>query len=140
MIVTGHCLVMDRPMLTPAQAAERARCGRSSIMRALESKSLRGERDNKNRWKISREALDEWTQYRPVSDRSETGQNTDIDRPETGHVREELAAARAEIAGLRDRLTDTQAERDRLAALLERALEPRPGAKGLLARLFSRID
>ena len=28
---------------------------------------------------------------------------------------------------LRDQLSDTQADRDRLAALLERALEPRPG-------------
>jgi len=42
-------------------------------------------------------------------------------------LREDLAASRAEVAGLRDRLADTQAERDRLAGLLEKALEPRPG-------------
>lgn len=127
-------------MLTPAQAAERAKCGRSSIMRALESKSLRGERDNKNRWKISPEAVDNWAKSRPDTDRPETGQNAGIDRSETGHIREELAAAKAEIAGLRDRLSDTQAERDRLAGLLERALEPRTVPKGLFARFFGRVD
>jgi hypothetical protein len=36
---------------------------------------------------------------------------------------------------LRDRLTDTQADRDRLAALLETALQPRPGLLERLARL-----
>lgn len=125
-------------MLTPAQAAERAKCGRSSIMRALEAKSLRGERDNKNRWKISQQALDEWTKSRPEIDRSVSEQIAVTDQDKTGHVREELAAAKAEIAGLRDRLADTQAERDRLAALLERALEPRPMPKGVFARLFGR--
>ena len=125
-------------MLTPAQAAERAKCGRSSVMRALESKALRGERDNKNRWKISTQAVDEWAKSRPETDRPETGQNPDIDRTDVGHVREELAAARAEIAGLRDRLADTQAERDRLASLLERSLEAGPSRVGIFARLFGR--
>lgn len=37
---------------------------------------------------------------------------------------------------LRDRLTDTQADRDRLAGLLEKALEPRPGLIDRLARLM----
>ena len=32
------------------------------------------------------------------------------------------------MIGLRDRLADTQAERDRLSALLDRALEPRPSS------------
>jgi hypothetical protein len=36
---------------------------------------------------------------------------------------------------LRDRLADTQAERDRLSGLLERALEPRPGLLERLSRL-----
>lgn len=47
----------------------------------------------------------------------------------------DLAASRTEVAGLRERLTDTQAERDRLAELLNRVLEPRPG---ILARIFGR--
>jgi len=47
----------------------------------------------------------------------------------------ELAALRAELAGVRDRLADTQTDRDRLAALLEKALEPRPGLLERIAKL-----
>lgn len=50
-------------------------------------------------------------------------------------ARADLAASKAEAAGLRDRLADTQAERDRLAALLDRALQPRPG---ILSRILGR--
>jgi hypothetical protein len=39
---------------------------------------------------------------------------------------------------LRDRLTDTQADRDRLATLLEKALEPRPGLLDRIAQLVRR--
>jgi len=54
---------------------------------------------------------------------------------ESGQIRADLAAAQARIEGLEARLSDTQAERDRLAALLEKALEPRPG---IIARIFGR--
>lgn len=58
------------------------------------------------------------------------------DNPDnSGRLREDLATAKAEIEGLEARLVDTQAERDRLAVLLERALEPRPG---ILSRIFGR--
>ena len=36
---------------------------------------------------------------------------------------------------VRDRLADTQTDRDRLAALLEKALEPRPGLLERIAKL-----
>jgi hypothetical protein len=54
---------------------------------------------------------------------------------ELNEARVEIATLRAEVAGVRDRLTDTQADRDRLAALLETALQPRPGLLERLARL-----
>jgi hypothetical protein len=47
----------------------------------------------------------------------------------------DLAASRAEAAGLRDRLADAHADRDRLAGLLEKALEPKPS---IIARIFGR--
>lgn len=53
---------------------------------------------------------------------------------ESGQLRADLAAAQARIEGLEARLADTQAERDRLSGLLERALEPR---RSLWSRLFS---
>lgn len=103
-------------------------------MRAIANKTLPAQRDNRNRWLISREDLKAWSVFRPVYERTEP----DTDRPVLDHDRTvlaDLAAARAEIQGLRDRLADTQADRDRLAALLEKALEPRPG---IIARLFQR--
>lgn len=54
---------------------------------------------------------------------------------ELNAARVELAALRAELAGIQDRLHDTQADRDRLAALLEKALEPRPGLIDRLSQL-----
>jgi hypothetical protein len=54
---------------------------------------------------------------------------------ELNAARVELATLRAELAGVRDRLTDTQADRDRLTALLETALQPRPGLLERLAQL-----
>lgn len=51
----------------------------------------------------------------------------------------EIASLRAKMEGLMGRLADTQAERDRLAALLDRALEPRPVVqRGILDRIFGR--
>lgn len=54
---------------------------------------------------------------------------------ELSETRINLAAAHAEISGLRDRLSDTQTERDRLSGLLEKALEPKPS---IIARIFRR--
>lgn len=59
----------------------------------------------------------------------------DVTPDRTDEMRADLAASRAEVAGLRDRLADTQAERDRLAALLEKALESRH-VVGFFGRLF----
>ena len=130
---------MDRIFLSPRQAATRIGCGRSSIMRALASGDLPAIRDNKNAWQIDAEALDRWADKRPgpspdqgpdndrtmQQDQPEPDRTIYADTPET-LVR--LAVAEA-------RLADVTAERDRLAHLLEKALEPRPG---ILARIFGR--
>lgn len=103
-------------------------------MRALESKVLRADRDNKNRWKISPEALEEWAKNRPDTDRTVAEKRPDT---ETGQLREELATAKATISGLEARLSDTQADRDAWRRQAERlASEGRP--TGLFGRLFGR--
>ena len=53
-------------ILSPQAAAKRAGCGRTTIMRALEVKELKGIRNNSNRWKISPEDLDIWSENRTV--------------------------------------------------------------------------
>lgn len=130
--MTGH--------LTPQQAAKRAKVGRTTIMRALEREELKAFRDNSGRWKITPEALDDWLSMRPV--RSDVGQ-----QPEkvsvTDHSQElmeakvEIATLSAQNEGLEARLADTQAERDRLAEALNKALESR-STTGFFGRLFGR--
>jgi len=133
--MTGH--------MTPKQAADRAKCGRTSVMRALERQELRAIRDNRGRWQISPEALEDWLSMRspvrhypqkavvtPETVRSDT---TDT---EITALKVALAKSEAEAEGLRQRLADTQAERDRLAHLLSEALKARP--VGFFTRLFGR--
>jgi hypothetical protein len=55
------------------------------------------------------------------------------DPDDSGQLRADLAAAQARLEGLEARLADTQSERDRLADLLERALETR---RSIWSRLF----
>lgn len=132
---------MSANILTPNAAAKVSGVSRSAIMRALANRTLPAQRDNKNRWLISRADLDAWSAMRPEQDRTEshtdrTVTETDPDMPaQLSAAQADLAASKAEAAGLRDRLADTQAERDRLAGLLEKALQPKPS---IIARLFGR--
>lgn len=132
---------MSANMLTPNTAAKIAGVSRSAIMRALANMTLPAKRDNKNRWLISRTDLDAWSAMRPEQDRTETTNDrtvieTDPDMSaELSEIKADLAGARATITGLEARLADTQAERDRLAVMLEKALEPKPG---IIARIFRR--
>lgn len=93
-------------------------------MRALSSGELPAIRDNRNAWQIQAEAVDRWAANRsghsPDTDRSltedqrEPDRTTPADTPET-----RLAVAETKLAAV-------TAERDRLAGLLEKALEARP--------------
>ena len=49
-----------------------------------------------------------------------------------------IAELEVQVRMLRDQLTDTKADRDRLAGLLEKALEPRPGFLERIAQLLRR--
>ena len=105
--------------LTPAQTAIRAKCGRSTVMRALEREDLKGIRDNRGRWKITPEAVDDWVSMRP--DRSDDGHRPK-QVPDSNHDHEivtariEIATLTAERNGLINRLADAHAEHARLRA------------------------
>ena len=98
-------------------------------MRALEADEIKAVRSNNGRWRITPEAVDDWMSMRPArtvvreSPSSSTG--TD-DGQKLVDARIEIAALTAERSGLQDRLADAHAERDRLAAALAQALQPRP--------------
>jgi len=130
--MTGH--------LTPQQAAQRARVGRTTIMRALEQQQLRAIRDNLGRWQIEPEAVDDWLSLRRTPDRQQQdmsiGQKvvTPSDTPET-LVR--VAVLEAENGHLRERLDELRQERDAWRAQAERLVsQPSPG---LIDRLLKRL-
>lgn len=96
--------------MSPAQAAQVVNVSRWTIMRALKSLELPAIRDNRNRWQIARKDLEAWRSH-SVHRQQDS---------HTSHTPEalELAAAKAEIGQLRERLAalDTEAERWRVMA------------------------
>lgn len=144
--VVGQCSDMTKRLLTPNNAAKHAGVSRSAINRGLANKSLRGTRNNSNRWLIELSDLEAWMATRPEQDRvysatdrpvTDPVQAEQSDAEKISDLKELLAIAHAENEGIRARLADTQAERDRLASLLEKALD-RQQPSGFWSRLFGR--
>lgn len=48
------------PTLTPNEAAKRTGRSRRTIMRAIEARDIEAHRDNRNQWRISKDALAQW--------------------------------------------------------------------------------
>lgn len=116
--MSGQCSVMVTT-LTPQKAADRARVGRSSIMRALESGNLKAIRNNKGRWQITPEALNDWLSMRPdAPDRSNDRQSPPMtaDTPETLI---KLAVAEARLTDAQTAFTEMRADRDAWRAQAE---------------------
>jgi hypothetical protein len=128
---------------TPAKAAKHAGCGRSSVMRALQNRDLIGDRDNKNRWKITLQALEKWMENRPDIDRTvtDTAPTSDQDSGRSDLILQltrDHSAAEATIIELRSQLERNDdrntAEIDRLEKIIDRLTEVQPS---LLQRIFS---
>ena len=122
--------------MSPSQAAQATGTSRRTVLRAIETQDLLAFRDNRNHWKITFQALEEWAS----AHRLLTEQTTATAEDENSHAHSvptpehmvELEAERnarrlAEIeAGeLRGKLAATEAERNRLHDLIERLTEPR---------------
>ena len=117
--------------ISPAQAARIAKVSRRTIMRAIENHDLQAFRDNKNHWKIAPPALDVWASAQCAP--TERAQ-PDLPASPTTSDALELAATKAENRQLRERLSSTEADRDRWQAMAEK-LADRPG---WWARLWGR--
>ena len=102
--------------MSPAQAAQAAGVSRWTIMRAINSQELMANRDNRNQWQISPEALDRW---RASTVRTPTVLHTLHTQDEARELREKLAAetSRADVAEAmldreREALADLRTDRD----------------------------
>jgi excisionase family DNA binding protein len=83
--------------MSPAQAAQVAGVSRWTIMRAIKSHHLSAYRDNKNQWKISQEALDDWRSH---TVRTQDDEHTVHSQTDYEIMRQKLSeqAARADVA------------------------------------------
>jgi len=129
--------------ISPEQAAKLAKCGRSSIMRALSSGVLPAIRDNRNRWKITPEDVEKWSKNRPDTDRTVTKNDVVSDQSQTGHI-QMIAQLGAENVQLHERLGEMREERDKWRAQAEalaiRPVEPAqtPTKTGIWGRIFGK--
>ena len=114
--------------MTYDEAAERLRIKPDSVRRRAASRKWprRQGNDGKARVRIPPEAVPDIT-----PDVTPARIPDDI-----AEIRTENAALKTEISGLKDRLKDTQEERDRLSGLLEKALQPRPGLIERIGKVF----
>lgn len=81
-------------------------------MRAIEAGELPAFRDNRNRWQITRQELENWAgaQWAPSGQRPpDAHQNAQLSGPDRDSLAEDLVAARLTIAGLEARLEERAA-------------------------------
>lgn len=114
-----HHPAMSKGHHSPASAAKIAKCGRTTIMRALKDGSLRAYRDNEGRWRIEADALEDWSSLRQADGRSATAlsrDTTEVTSPDTELVMS-VARLEATVVGLRDQLDEVRQDRDRWYAV-----------------------
>lgn len=142
-------------MLTPKGAAERAGVSRPTIVRALQDRQITAQKDNRGRWLITPEAVDEWSSRRAVPaaavrvdsvhEQRIAALEVEVETLKTAlHDRETaLARAEGEAAGQAARMGDLARDRDAWRAQAEQLAsgDGRPvitRRSGLLGRLLGR--
>lgn len=116
--------------MSPTQAAQATETSRRTVMRAIEAQELLAFRDNRNHWKITPQALEKWASAHCMLT-GQTPTSAQVDQPhahplpnsdllaELQAEREARRQVEVEAGELRGKLAATEAERDRLHALVE---------------------
>lgn len=128
--------------MSPSQVAQATGASRRTVMRAVEAGELEAFRDNRNHWKITAQAVEEWA----LAQTSPTGHAHSIFNPEPlpAHVlptsveeagaltaeRQARRLAELEAAELRGKLSATEAERDRLHGIIQSLTVPKIKRRG----------
>lgn len=131
---------------TPLAAAKHTGYGRTTIMKAIKEHDLKASRDNRNRWNIASEDLEEWAKNRPATNASlsaSVGVTDTTDAMLT--LSREHAAAEATIVELRSQLAKNEERnaeeirrQDRIIERQQETINRLTAPKaGLLRRIFS---
>lgn len=123
--------------MSPSQVAHATGASRRTVMRAVEAGELEAFRDNRNHWKITAQAVEEWA----LAQIAPNAHAHSIVIPElpSAHVlptsteeaealtaeRQARRLAEVEAAELRGKLTATEAERDRLHGIIQSLTAPK---------------
>lgn len=127
--------------MSPTQVAQATNTSRRTVMRAIEAKDLQAFRDNRNHWKITRQAVEEWA----LAQCAPSGQVLPMpfSEPLSAHPlptskegsevleaeRQARRLAEVEAAELRGRLAATEAERDKLYSIIQHLTSSRTTAE-----------
>lgn len=117
--------------MSPAQVAQATKTSRRTVMRAIEAQELAAFRDNRNHWKVTLQAVEQWTlaqctpsghaHLSPTQD-PQSAHPTHTPNEGVGALEVERQARRmaeVEAAELRGKLAATEAERDRLHDIIQ---------------------
>lgn len=122
--------------MSPTQVAQATSTSRRTVMRAIQAQELQAFRDNRNHWKITHQAVEEWAlaqqlpsahaQLMPMLELP-SAHPVPIASEVIGALEAERQARRlAEVdaAELRGKLAATEAERDRLHSIIQSLTAP----------------
>lgn len=124
--------------MSPTQVAQATNTSRRTVMRAIEAQELPAFRDNRNHWKITPQAVEQWA----LAQCAPSGHAHQMPTPDAqpahpaptpdegaGALEVERQARRlaeVEAAELRGKLAATEAERDRLHGIVQSLTAPPP--------------
>lgn len=121
--------------MSPTQVAQATEASRRTVMRAIESGQLQAFRDNRNHWKITAQAVEQWALAQCARNAQAPTSNENEHPPahflptityeveELNAEREARRGAEIEAAQLRGKLIATEAERDRLYNIVQSLTE-----------------
>ncbi len=99
-------------MLSPQQAADRAKVSRRTVMLAIQDKRLEAHRNNKNHWQIAPDELDRWLATRPDTSHQKSDAPTEM----TSDQSEAILHLRDKVDDLEKRVAELTQERDEARA------------------------
>ena len=124
--------------MSPTQVAQATNTSRRTVMRAIGAQELTAFRDNRNHWKITPQAVEQWAlaQCAPSGQAHQLpSHDAQLAHPAptpdkgAGALESERQARRlaeVEAAELRGKLAATEAERDRLHGIVQSLTAPQP--------------